>query len=76
MSQPLQLSVDEQQWLLIVKAGGSLVPIPAEIAQSLSSNGLICQSGDVWSLTDAGIAEAERIALVEFQFNTPRPGAA
>ena len=76
MSRKFDLSVEEQQWLLIVMEGGSLAPIPVETAEVLSSKGLVTEAEGVLSLTQAGLEEAKRIAAVEFQFNTPPPASA
>jgi hypothetical protein len=67
------LSIDEQQWLLIVKSDGRCNAIPNDTAEALAAKGLISEIDGAWSLTEAGAAEAERISALDFQLNAPPP---
>jgi hypothetical protein len=69
----LPLSTDDQQWLLIVRAGCQSARIPNDVRASLAARGLVNETGDV-ALTDLGLVEAEAIAAANFKLNlTPPP---
>ena len=61
------LSIDEQQWLLIIRAGGPSAEIPPELRDALTSKGLMRAAGETLVLTDDGIAEATRIAAADLE---------
>jgi len=62
------LSVEQQQWLLIIKARVRAEEIPSDMRASLAAMGLVNELGDI-SLTDLGAAEAEAIAAANFEFS-------
>ncbi|HEX3122204.1 MAG TPA: hypothetical protein VHQ21_02795 [Rhodanobacteraceae bacterium] len=62
------LSIEQQQWLLIIKARVQAEEIPSDMRASLAAMGLVNETGDI-SLTDLGAAEAEAIAAANFKFS-------
>jgi len=67
-----QLSIDEQQWLLIIR-DRKPTEIPHEVRASLAAKGLTNEDGDL-ALTDLGIDEADAIAAANFKLSlTPPP---
>jgi len=71
MSALSNLSIDEQQWLLIIRAGGRLAEIPAELRDGLISKGMAHDAGESLVLTDEGATEATRIAAADLVLALP-----
>lgn len=67
------LSIEEQQWLLIIRARGLLAEIPSCVLATLAAKGLT-REGEGVALTELGAAEAEAIAAANFKLSlTPPP---
>jgi hypothetical protein len=67
------LSIEEQQWLLIIRARGLLAEIPSCVLATLAAKGFT-REGEGVALTDLGAAEAEAIAAANFKLSlTPPP---
>jgi hypothetical protein len=71
MTESSGLSIDEQQWLLIIRAGGLSVEIPGELREALTTKGLMREDGALLVLTDNGAAEATRIAAADLELRLP-----
>jgi len=69
-----QLTIEEQQWLLIVRARDKTsVDLPAEVRASLIAKGMIGE-GDDLKLTALGSSSADSIAAADVdRYKTPDP---
>jgi len=69
-----QLSIEEQQWLLIVRGRDeTTIDIPAEVRASLIAKGMISE-GDDLKLTALGLSSADSIAAADAdRYKTPEP---
>ena len=65
------LSIEEQQWLLIVRARGATDKMPDEIRAALHAKGML-RDGD--ELSDVGVAYANSIGAADVdRYKTPTP---
>ena len=69
-----ELSIEEKQWLLIVKAKGSFGEVPDDVRASLAAKGLINEGGES-ALTALGASQADEAAAENFKLSlTPVSG--